>query len=126
MHGQTKDLFQLQTELVDMKVDMAVSKAIDRIVDQITSLKNDMHSQIHDLRNDMNSQFSALDKRVFALEHRFIAVENKLGITNETRRQIKNRFIDYSFKAGWVMLGIISSALAYIGYLVIQLHALIR
>jgi hypothetical protein len=33
INNQTKDLFQLQTELVDMKVDMAVSRTIDRVVE---------------------------------------------------------------------------------------------
>jgi hypothetical protein len=31
-NSQAKDLFQLQTELIDMKVDMAVSKALDRVL----------------------------------------------------------------------------------------------
>lgn len=119
INSQTKDLFQLQTELVDMKVDMAVNKAIDRIVDQISDLKREMHN----LRHDMNNQFLALDKRVFALEHRFGVVEERLGITNETKRQIKNKLIDYGFRMGWITLGALGSVMVY---LIAELHILIK
>ncbi len=91
---QAKDLFQLQTELVDRKVDMAVSNAIDRVLEQIGSLKH----EIHELRHEMHQGFAALDKRV-------VAIETRLGMVNETQKEIRNKFIDYSFKAGWLILG---------------------
>jgi hypothetical protein len=90
------------------------------------AMKNEFTREIHDLRNDMNNQFLALDKRVFALEHRFQVVEDRLGIINETKRQIKTKFIDYGFKAGWIALGALSSTLIYLTYLVVQLHALVK
>jgi len=117
---QVKDLFQLQTELVDTKVDMAVNKAIDRVIDQITSLRHEMHVEMHKLRSEMHQGFSELDKRISSLDKRVVAIETKLGIVNETQKEIRLKFIDYSFKAGWLILGvIISSAL-------IQLHVLIK
>lgn len=79
---QAKDLFQLQSELVDTKVDMAVSKAIDRVIEKINGLENRMHSEMHKLRHDMNSGFSSLDKRV-------VAIEKKLGMVNETEKEIR-------------------------------------
>ena len=118
--NQTKNLFQLQAELVDMKVDMAVTKSIDRVIEQISGLKSEMHKEInalrndmHGLRNEMHNGFSSLDKRV-------VAIETKLGMVNETQKEIRTKFIDYSFKAGWLILGVI------ISYALIQLHVLIK
>src|SRR3990167_6246997 len=110
--NEAKDLFQLQTELVDMKVNMAVSSAIDRVVAQITGLKNEMHAEIHGLRAEMNKRFSSL-------ENRMIAVETKLGIVNETQKEVHSRFIEYSFRALW-------TGLSFLGlYALTQLHHLI-
>ena len=117
--NEAKDLFQLQTELVDMKVDMAVSNAIDRVVAQLTDLKNEMqglrgemHAEIHGLRAEMNKRFSSL-------ENRMIAVETKLGIVNETQKEVHSRFIEYSFRALW-------TGLSFLGlYALTQLHHLI-
>lgn len=127
IHGQTKDLFQLQTELVDMKVDMAVSRTIDRVVDQITSLRNDMHSQIHGLRDEMhefrdevNTRFTEVNNRFSVLGERVTAIETKLGMKQETKAQIKSRVIEYAFKA--------ISAISAVGfaYFVLQLQVLIK
>lgn len=121
--NQAKDLFQLQSELVDMKVDMAVSKAIDRVVEQIRTLKHDMQAEMHGLRNDMhdirhemNNGFSSLDKRV-------VAIETRLGMIGEKRKGIYNRIMDYLFKAGY---GALTLALGYLAYLILQLHPLIK
>lgn len=119
-HINTKDLFQLQTELIDMKVDMAsskaidrfveqTSKAIDRVVEQISQLKNEMH----ELRGEMRDGFAAHDKRL-------VAIETKLGMVNERQKEIRNKFIDYSFKAGWLILSVV------ISYTLVQWHALIQ
>lgn len=98
--NQARDLFQLQSELIDMKVDMAVSKAIDRVIEKINGLENRMHAEMHKLRHDMNQGFSSLDKRV-------VAIETRLGMVNETKKEIRNKLIDYTFKAGWLILGAI-------------------
>lgn len=106
MQYQAKDLFNLQTELVEAKVDMAVSHAIDRVVEQISGL-----------RNEMNMRFSSLDNRM-------VAVETKLGIVNETQSEIRSqvnqtesvirtKFIDYAFKAGWLILAAIGTGAFY-------------
>jgi uncharacterized coiled-coil DUF342 family protein len=115
-----KDLFQLQTELIDSKVNMAVNNAIDRVIEQINNLKNEvnslrteMHVDIHNLRDDMSERFSSLEQRV-------TAVETKLGIVNETQREIRIKLIDYSFRAGWLALG------AALSYVIIQFHALVK
>jgi chromosome segregation ATPase len=130
---QTRDLFHLQTDLIDMKVGMAVSRTIDRVVEQIsalrndmTSLKSDMNTQIHELKGEMNSQIHELkddmNSQIHGLRHemrdgfsslntRVTAVETKLGIVNESRKEIRGRFIDYCFKAGWLILGAAVSSL---------------
>jgi chromosome segregation ATPase len=141
---QTRDLFHLQTDLIDMKVGMAVSRTIDRVVEQIsalrsdmTSLKSDMNAQIHELKGEMNSQIHELkgemnsqihelkddmNSQIHGLRHemrdgfsslntRVTAVETRLGIVNESRKEIRSRFIDYCFKAGWLILGAAVSSL---------------
>jgi hypothetical protein len=95
---QAKDLFQLQTELVQMKVDMAVNNAIERVLSGIADLKGDIHH----------------------LEERFTLVEHQVQSTNSVFKEIRTKFIEYSFKAGWVALAVIASFLLY------QLHALLK
>ncbi|MEO8402615.1 MAG: hypothetical protein ABI597_12655 [Gammaproteobacteria bacterium] len=107
--SQAKDLFQLQTELVDMKVDMAVSKAIERVIDQLT-----------DLKIDMNKRFSHLEKHFSSVEHRVMAVESTLGKMSNTQNEIRTKFIDYSFRAGWVLL------LGVVSFVIVQFHSLIQ
>ncbi len=109
--NQAKDLFQLQSELIDAKVDMAVTKAIEPVVQQLIELRSemrrDMHrlenkiqSEVHELRNDMNIRFSSLENRV-------IAVETKLGIVNKVRDSIRDHVIDYVFKGAWLVLTVV-------------------
>ncbi len=114
--SQAKDLFQLQTELVDMKVDMAVSKSIERVIDQIMDLKTDMNKRF----SHLEKHFSSVENRVSSIEHRVIAVESTLGKMSMTQNEIRTKFIDYSFRAGWVLLISIASFAA------VQLHSLIQ
>jgi hypothetical protein len=102
MHSQAKDLFQMQAQLVDVKVDMAVNNAIERVV-----------QQIHDLRHEMRDRF-------VSLENRMIAVETRLGISQETKTQIKTKFIEYVFKA--------ISAISAVGfaYFLLQFQVLVK
>src|SRR5579872_2866437 len=90
MTNQVKDLFQLQAELVDMKVEMAVSKAIDRVIEKI----NDLKTEVHDLRHEMKDEFSSLDRRV-------VAIETRLGMNGERRKAWYERTLDFIFKAAW-------------------------
>jgi chromosome segregation ATPase len=130
---QTRDLFHLQTELIDMKVDMAVSRTIDRVVDQISALRGEMNSQIHELRCDMvslkgemNSQIHELkdnmSSQIHELRHemrdefsslktRVNAVETKLKIVNAPKKEIRSNFISYGFKAVWTILGLAASVI---------------
>lgn len=102
--SEAKDLFQLQTELIDMKVDMAASKAIDRVIDQISGLRNEIHVEMHGIKNEMHE----MNKRFSSLENRTTAVETKLGMVNDTQKEFRSKFIDYSFKALWILLSAMS------------------
>ena len=108
-----KDLFQLQTELIEMKVDMAVSKAIDRAITQLSDLIAGVRDEVHELRGEMNARFSSVEQRL-------IAVETKLGIKNIFHTEIRSRTLDYSFKAGWLAAG------GIIMYAIIFIHTLIK
>jgi hypothetical protein len=88
-----KDLFQLQTELIDAKVDMAVSKANDRVVDLIIDLKG----QVVDLKSEMNHQFAHLEGRVKT-------IEKEQNSTAKLLTEVRSKVIDYSFRGGWVIL----------------------
>ena len=89
--------FQLQSELIDTKVDMAVSKSIDRVIEQLHDLRSEMHRDIHALRNDMDRQFASLG-------HRVTTVESTLTFIKDTQREISNKFVEYVFRAGWLLL----------------------
>lgn len=105
--SKAKDLFHLQTELVQMKVDMAVNRTIDRVVDQITSLRHEMHTEIGNLKNEMNNRFSSLDNRFASLDNRVTAIETKLGMINAKRKEWRDRLLDLFFKAGWALLSLV-------------------
>lgn len=109
MAYQANDLFQLQAELVDSKVEIATMKAIDRIVDQISGLRTEFHEHISWLRTELHELKFDMNKRFSAVESRLSAVETKLGMKNETRDEFRNRFIEYAFKAGWLLLAAIVS-----------------
>jgi len=102
MAYQANDLFQLQTELVEAKVDIAVGKASDRIIDRISDRIENLTIEVHKL----NNRLAAVETK---LGNRLAAVEVKLGMRNETRDELRNRFIEYTFKAGWLILAAVVS-----------------
>lgn len=104
-----RDLFHLQSELIDSKVDMATSKAIDRVIDKINDLRHEMRVEFHDFRHDINDRFNSLDKRV-------VAIETKLGMVTEAKKGLSGRVLDYTFKAGWGFLTF------FFAYLIVKFH----
>jgi phosphoglycerate-specific signal transduction histidine kinase len=122
-----KDLFQTQSDLVDAKVNIAVNDNISIVIAKIDSLKNDMHemkdelkADIHDLRQEMNERFVQVDNRFAQVDNRFnqvenrlTAVETKLGMRNEVQNEIRNRVLEYSFKAGWLILATVVSVMFF-------------
>jgi tRNA(Ser,Leu) C12 N-acetylase TAN1 len=92
MQYSVKDLFQLQTDLVEAKVEIAVNKTTDRIIERIDKVV----TEIHELNN------------------RFAAVETRLGMRNERQREIRNRTIEYTYKVIWFLFGgMVSAVLLY-------------
>ncbi len=110
MQYKAKDLFQLQTELVEAKVDMAVSHAIDRVLDRIDGLQKDMDTRFITI----DKRFSSMDERFSSLKEDMSAVKTKLGMTDGTRDLIRAKFIDYAFKTGWMILATIGLGLSYL------------
>lgn len=110
---QAKDLFVIQTELIDMKVDMAINQAIDRVIQRIATLQSEMQREMHDLKSDVHNQVHELSnemgKRFSSLEHRIIAVETRLGIVHGAKQDIYSRIKDHAFKAGWLILAAVVS-----------------
>ncbi len=102
---QAKDLFQLQSELIDMKVDMAVNKAIDRVLDGIADLKSDIHK---------------LENRFSSMEYRMTSTKATLKSLNSVLREIRTKFIEYSFKAAWFIVGAVTL------YAASQLHVFFK
>jgi hypothetical protein len=87
------------------------------VIDQISALRNDMNAlkidmnaQIHELRHEMRDEFAALKTRV-------TAVETKLGMVSESRKEMRSHVIDYCFKAGWLILASVVSSLAFFFHL---------
>ncbi len=117
-----KICFNYNQNLLIKKVDMAVANAIDRVMNELGSMRKDMHAikddlhkdmssirrefntEIHALRRDMDNQFSSLKERV-------TAVESTLVYVRHSQTQISTKFIDYTFKAGWIIL---ASSITYI------------
>jgi len=114
--NQPQHLFQLQTELIDMKVEMASSKATDRIINIITDLKNQMQNEMHEMRHDMSELRHEMKGEFFALGNRVVAIETRLGMTEEKKKRFYDRAVDYLFKAGY---GVSTVLLAY---LMLTLH----
>ncbi len=82
-------LFIVQSELIESKVEMAMNKAISQVVEQIMALRLEMHQEIS------------------KVNERLIALETALGKRNKVRHEIRTRFVDYAFKAGWLILGVV-------------------
>ena len=103
--SQAKDLFQLQTELIDMKVEMAVSKTIDHAIEKLSDLITGVRDELRAEIRVVDNRISSVDKRISSVEHRLVAVETKLGVKHGTRTEIRSQFIAYSFKTGSAIFG---------------------
>jgi hypothetical protein len=103
----------LPTELVDAKVEVSVSCAIAPVIEQIINLRQEM-------RQEMHQGFSALKEEMHEMRTRLAVVETTLGIRQEARQQLRTHFLDYSFKAGWIIISAILSG--SFSLLVLYLH----
>jgi hypothetical protein len=113
---QAKDLFQLQAELIDLKVDMAASRASDRVIEHISGLRKEIHVELHGIKGEIGE----VKKRLSSLENRTTAVETKLGMVNDTQKEFRSKFIEYSFKAMWIILPTVGL------YAVTQLYSIFK
>lgn len=100
MHNQQSML--LQTELVDAKVEVSVCRAIAPVIEQIVNLRQEMHQGFSALREEMHDMRQEFGTRL-------TVVETVLGLRQAARQQLHTRFLDYSFKAAWVIIFVILS-----------------
>ncbi len=111
-----QSIFLLQTELVDAKVEVAVSRAIAPVIEQIVNLRQEMNQRMDSLRVEM-----------YEMRHEFgprlAAVETALILRKERQNQIRDRFLDYCFKAGWLAIVCLLSGL--FSLLALHLHSVI-
>jgi hypothetical protein len=114
----TIDLFRLQADLIDSKVEVAVSKSINQVVEQLVNLRHEMHESINSLRYDvqrdlgvLRQETSAIQVQVTEVSTRLTGVEHALEKRHKLRSSVRDRFIDYAFKASWLGL---ASILTYV------------
>ncbi|MFT3742243.1 MAG: hypothetical protein QM752_06205 [Gammaproteobacteria bacterium] len=138
MENQERNLFLLQTEFIDNKVEMGVSKAISQVVDLIVNLKTEMHREIGGLRQEMHREIGGLRHEMHReigglrqemhdlkseVGERLTAVETALGMRNQVRGELRTRFFDYTFRAGWAIGLVVLSAA--VSSLVVVLHSIV-
>ena|SRR5262249_48169449 len=128
MLNQAKDLFIVQTDLIDAKIEVSVSNANKQLIELIMNLRMEMHQgmgalrqEISDLRHEMIDRFSEIEKRFSKVESRLSAVETALGMRNQVRGEIRTRFFDYTFRAGWTIGLVVLSAA--VSSLMFMLHS---
>ncbi|MFT3742422.1 MAG: hypothetical protein QM752_07195 [Gammaproteobacteria bacterium] len=133
MQNPIRDLFALQTELVDAKVEVSVSKAISQVIEQIVNfrqevqrdfdgLKHQMHREISSLKYEMLDRFSKVEDRFSKVKSRLASVETALGRRDQVRSELRTRFFDYTFRAGWA-IGLVTLSAA-VSSLVFALHSM--
>lgn len=112
MHS-ANDLFQLQVELNDRRVNMAVNEAIERLERSMENFKNELKQEMQAFKAEMRIEFQEFKAEMRSeyqeLKTRLIIVETKLGLVNANQYEIRTRFIDYTFKSAWVLLGAVAS-----------------
>jgi hypothetical protein len=101
---QGHSLYILQAELIDKKVETsvnnnlaAVNSTLLRLENQIIELRYEIHKEIADLRDEILA-------RINSLEMRLTVVETTLNIRLQRQTDLRQRFLDFSFKLGWVAL----------------------
>jgi phosphoglycerate-specific signal transduction histidine kinase len=106
-HNHSRTLVQLQAELIDTKVELAVSKAISQVVDQIVNLRHEVHREMGSLRQEMHHEISDLKEEmrheIGGLKSDMSAVKTRLGMTVESKDEIRRRLIEYGFKTSWII-----------------------
>ena len=97
MHNQSKDLFQLQNELINTKINLIVNQKLDRVSEKLNDLKNQMNKDLWDLGHSINDFEKNLSNRITAVETKLDNMDfNKLNKQNQTPED------DYKFV--WVVL----------------------
>lgn len=97
---QGHTLFVLQSELIDKKVEISVTNHLIEFRKDIANLREDMmnfRQEMHEMRFELGTRLTAVET---ALGMR---LEKQAEISRQ-QTEIRNRFLDYSFKAGWIVI----------------------
>lgn len=81
--NNARDLFQLQSELIDAKIEAAARKTMDRLLQKIEDVKTeirdlrfDMYKKNQDIRNEMHDSLLKINSRL-------MTIETKVGIISD-------------------------------------------
>ncbi|MBS0350806.1 MAG: hypothetical protein JSR33_06430 [Proteobacteria bacterium] len=97
---QGNALYILQSELIDKKVEISVNNNLAAVNSTLLRLGE----QITDLRYEMLREMGYLWEEIHKIEIRLTVVETHLGIRLQNQADLRHRFLDFSFKLGWVAL----------------------
>ncbi len=130
-HQEQKNLFHLHNELTDRKIEMSITQAISPLTEQISNLKheiqqfkNEVRHEFQLVRTELKHEFhQELHQELGKLKEDMSAIKERLGMRNQVQGEIRARFFDYSFKAGW-LIGVAALS-AVISYFMSCLHAFI-
>jgi len=104
-YNEAKALVQMQADLIDTKVELAVIKAINQVVEQILNLRSEVHQEMRGLRDEMHK-----------IDERLGCVETALGLRTQAHSEVHGRFLDYTFKSGWlIVVAVLSGIFSYLG-----------
>jgi len=149
--GQT--LFVLQNELMDKKMEATMStrlitfrneirdefradleKAVTPLERAITAFREDMNDlkvemrefkrEMQDMRHEFGSRLTTVESVLYGVGSRLTTVESVLGGIQQRQGEIRTRVLDYSFKAGWVIVVVFT--ISFSSFLGSYLHTLVK
>lgn len=125
MHqGQT--LFALQNELMDKKMETTMNTRLVTFRDEMreefradlarvvapleramAAFREDLNNfkaEMREFKQEVREEMREIRHELHGLGTRLTAVEAVLGMRQQQQGEIRTRFLDYSFKAGWVVI----------------------
>lgn len=109
---------------------MALREDLYNFKTEMREFKNEMHKfkdEMHKFKDEMREAMREFRQELHQMRHEFgtrlIAVESVLAVIQQRQSEIRTRLLDYSFKAGWIILfafigGLSSSLVNYLQTLI--------
>lgn len=134
MH-QGQALFVLQNELIDKKMEamMITGLAASRheIRDEFKADIAKLTALIKENLNDFKTEMRGMQREMQDIRHelhrfglRLNTVESVLGVMQQRQNEIRTRLLDYTFKAGWIV--VFSILAGFSSFFAAYLHTLIK